>query len=281
MRVVPIGSDDPRAVEYADLTDVGWRQRMEPEGGLFLAEGEKVITRALAAGCVPRSALMTERWLPGLRPLLAGFDIDVLVADEATLKQVVGFRLHRGALAAFTRPVRPSVAQVLAGALRVVVLEDLVDHTNVGLIFRTAAALGMDAVVVSPRCADPLYRRSVKTSMGAVLSLPWAVAEAWPATLTELRAEGWRVAALTPAADAVALPELALGPDARVALVLGTEGPGLTQAAMRAADLRLRIPVTDRVDSLNVAAAAAIACYALAPGISRGPVPGLPSCPKV
>lgn len=264
MRVVRVGADDPRAAEYANLTDVGWRQQMEPAGGLFLAEGEKVISRAVVAGCVPRSALLTERWLPGLRPILEPFDIDVMVADEATLRKVVGFRLHRGALAAFSRPPRPSAADVLAGARRVVVLEDLVDHTNVGLIFRTAAALGIDAVLVSPSCADPLYRRSVKTSMAAVLSMPWAVAEPWPQLLGDLRADGWRVAALTPAADAVPLPQFGAAPEDRIALVLGTEGPGLTPVAMRLADLRLRIPVTDRVDSLNVAAAAAIACYALA-----------------
>jgi tRNA G18 (ribose-2'-O)-methylase SpoU len=263
MRIVEVGREDPRVADYRNLTDVGWRQQMEPEQGFFLAEGEKVVRRAVSAGYLPRSALMTRRWLPGLTEVLAPFDIDVLVADEATLREVVGFRLHRGALAAFARkPVRPSDA-VLEGATRIVVLEDLVDHTNVGLIFRTAAALGMDAIVISPSCADPYYRRAVKTSMGAVLELPWTIAPAWPQTLTSLVQDGWQVAALTPAEDAVDLRQWHPDADARIALALGSEGPGLSAAALAAVAVRLRIPVTGRVDSLNVAAAAAIACYEL------------------
>lgn len=263
MRVVEVGLEDPRVADYRDLTDVQWRQQMEPEAGLFLAEGEKVISRALAAGYTPRSALMTPRWLPGLASDLAPFDIDVLVADEAVLKGIVGFRLHRGALAAFERRLLPSVTDVMGAARRVVLLEDLVDHTNVGLVFRTAAALGIDAILVSPRCADPYYRRSVKTSMGAVLSLPWTVADPWLGTLDSMRDAGWELAALTPAADACEIGILAEESPARLALLLGTEGPGLTGAAQQRATVRLRIPVTSRVDSLNVAAAAAIACYEL------------------
>lgn len=263
MRVVEVTADDRRVADYRNLTDVGWRQQMEPAEGLFLAEGEKVITRAVAAGYVPRSALMSRRWLTALAPLLAPFDIEVLVADEATLKAIVGFRLHRGALAAFGRRPAPPLAQVLSDARRIVVLENLVDHTNVGLIFRTAAALGVDAVVISPACADPYYRRAVKTSMGAILHLPWTVAAPWPAVLADLRAGGWQLAALTPAAEAVDLRSFRPGPEQRVALLLGTEGPGLSTPALRSADVALRIPVTGRVDSLNVAAAAAIACYEL------------------
>ena len=263
MRVVEVAADDPRAAEYRNLTDVAWRQRVEPAEGLFLAEGEKVIRRALAAGFVPRSALMTRKWLPGLADALSPFDVEVLVADEATLKAVVGFRLHRGALAAFGRAPAPSLESVLTGARRIVVLEDLVDHTNVGLVFRTAAALGMDAIVVSPACADPYYRRAVKTSMGAVLEMPWTVAPGWPATLAHLVESGWQVVALTPSRDAADIRAWRPGPDAKVALALGSEGPGLSQSALAAVTVRLRIPVTDRVDSLNVAAAAAIACYEL------------------
>ncbi len=263
MRVVEVGLEDPRVADYRDLTDVQWRQQMEPATGLFLAEGEKVISRALAAGYTPRSALMTPRWLPGLASELDPFDIDVLVADEAVLKGIVGFRLHRGALAAFERRLLPAVADVVGAARRVVLLEDLVDHTNVGLVFRTAAALGIDAILVSPRCADPYYRRSVKTSMGAVLSLPWTVADPWLETLDSMRAAGWELAALTPAADAREIRTLAEESPGRLALLLGTEGPGLTAAAQQRATVRLRIPVTSRVDSLNVAAAAAIACYEL------------------
>lgn len=263
MRVIEVSADDARVADYRNLTDVGWRQQMEPTEGLFLAEGEKVITRAVEAGFVPRSALMAPRWLPALAELLKPFDIEVLVADESTLKSIVGFRLHRGALAAFGRRPASPLAQVLSDARRIVVLEDLVDHTNVGLIFRTAAALGMDAVVISPACADPYYRRAVKTSMGAILHLPWTVASPWPEVLADLRTEGWQLAALTPAAGAVDLRGYRPEPEQRVALLLGTEGPGLSAPALRAANVRLRIPVTHRVDSLNVAAAAAIACYEL------------------
>ncbi|MDQ1247944.1 MAG: methyltransferase [Actinomycetota bacterium] len=270
MRVIEVGPEDPRAADYRNLTDVGWRQQLEPAEGLFLAEGEKVIRRALTAGFEPRSALMTRRWLPGLTDVLESWDVDVMVADEATLKAVVGFRLHRGALAAFGRRAAAPVAQVLDGASRIVVLENLVDHTNVGLVFRTAAALGMDAIVVSPACADPYYRRAVKTSMGAVLELPWTTAEAWPSTLTGMVEDGWQVAALTPAPEAVDIRRWRPGVGTRVALALGSEGPGLTSAALASVSVRLRIPVTARVDSLNVAAAAAIACYELGKPTSDG-----------
>jgi tRNA G18 (ribose-2'-O)-methylase SpoU len=261
--VVEVGADDTRVSDYRNLTDVQWRQRMEPAEGLFLAEGEKVISRGLAAGYTPRSAIMTPRWLPNLASVLEPFDIEVLLAEEAVLKGIVGFRLHRGALAAFERRPLPAVAAVIGQARRVVVLEDLVDHTNVGLVFRTAAALGIDAILVSPRCADPYYRRSVKTSMGAVLSLPWTVADPWLGTLDSMRSDGWELAALTPAADALDIRQLANQTPMRLGLLLGTEGPGLTQEAQLRATVRLRIPVTSRVDSLNVAAAAAIACYEL------------------
>lgn len=277
MRVATVTADDRRVADYRDLTDMGWRTVHEPRAGLFLAEGEKVIQRAVAAGCRPRSALMTAKWLPGLESSLAPFDIDVLVAEEDVLRAVVGFRLHRGALAAFERPQRPSLAQVIGAARTLVVLEDLVDHTNVGLIFRTAAALGVDAAVLSPRCADPLYRRAVKTSMGAVLTLPWTYAQSWPADLARLQEGGFTLAALTPAPEAVDLTDFSRTANDRVALMLGTEGIGLTPAAMGATDLLLRIPVTSRVDSLNVAAAAAIACYAVGAGAvdgTRGPGDG-------
>ncbi|MCB0914196.1 MAG: RNA methyltransferase [Actinobacteria bacterium] len=249
-----------------------WRQRMEPAQGLFLAEGEKVIQRALQAGYRPRSVLLTSRWLAGLSPALQDHDIEVLLADEATLRSIVGFRLHRGALAAFERRAHPPMSDVLASARRLVVLENLVDHTNVGLVFRTAAALGVDAILVSPSCADPYYRRSVKTSMGAVLSLPWTIADPWPATLDSLRRDGWLLAALTPSERAVELAAFvrAEGAESKLALLLGSEGPGLTAEAAQRCTVALRIPVTDRVDSLNVAAAAAIACYELAQ-VSRSP----------
>lgn len=272
MRVVTVTADDPRVGEYRGLTDMQWRILREPQEGFFLAEGEKVILRALSNGYRPRGALTTEKWLPGLTAAFADYDVDVLLADEATLRSIVGFRLHRGALAAFARASHDDVDAVLADARTVVALEGLVDHTNVGLVFRTAAALGIDAVLVSPTCADPYYRRSVKTSMGAVLSMPWATTGAWPEALHGLKQRGFLMAALTPDPDAADISSW-LRPDQPVALLLGTEGDGLTPGALAAVDTALRIPVTDRVDSLNVAAAAAIACYAI--GLDPGrPRPG-------
>lgn len=257
-------SADPRLNDYTQLTDVQLRLVREPAEGLFLAEGEKVIRRALAAGFIPRSALMQPKWLPGLRADLEQHDVDVYLADEATLREVTGYRLHRGALAAFARRPTPSVPQVLAGARTVVVMENLVDHTNVGLVFRSAAALGADAILVSPQCADPLYRRSVKVSMGAVLTVPWTQAQPWPWVLDDLAEAGFTRLALTPAASAVSLPELNLPANKRRALLLGSEGPGLSADALARVDTHIRIPMHNGIDSLNVAAAAAVACFVLA-----------------
>ena len=258
---------DERLLPYTKLTDMQLRARIEPEEGIFLAEGEMVILRALAAGFEPISAFMEPKWLPGLESELTRYECPVFLADEAVLKAVTGYRLHRGALAAFSRKPLPLVADVLAGARFVIVLENLVDHTNVGLIFRSAAGLGADAVLVSPQCADPLYRRSVKVSMGAVLTTPWTRAEPWPWILEDLANQGFERVALTPSAAAANLRTWSPRSDeGRVALLLGSEGPGLSDDVFTRVDTLLRIPMTERVDSLNVAAAAAIACYALAAG---------------
>ncbi len=258
---------DPRLAPYTKLTDMQLRLKVEPEQGVFLAEGEKVILRALDAGFTPRSALMEPKWLPGLAGGLREHDCEVFLADENLLKSITGYRLHRGALAAFDRRPLPAVDDVLEQAKIIIVLEDLVDHTNVGLIFRSAAGLGVDAVLVSPQCADPLYRRSVKVSMGAVLTTPWTRAEPWPWLLDDLASRGFERMALTPAAQATDLRKWKpRSDDAKVALLLGSEGLGLSEQALRSVDTRVRIPMSDRVDSLNVAATAAIACYAVAAG---------------
>ena len=266
---------DPRLADYVSLTDVALRRRTEPERGLYVAESEKVIRRALAAGHRPRSFLMAARWLTDLTDVVAQAregGIPVYAGDHDVIETLTGFHLHRGALAAMQRPVLPPVRELLAGARRVLVLEDIVDHTNVGACFRSAAALGVDAVLVTPRCADPLYRRSVRVSMGTVFQVPWTRIEPWPRGGPEvLREHGFTVAAFALADDAVTLDALAADPPERLALVLGTEGDGLTRHTIAAADLAVRIPMAGGVDSLNVAAACAVALWALRPG---GSAPG-------
>jgi tRNA G18 (ribose-2'-O)-methylase SpoU len=264
--VVVTDPADPRLADYVALTDVALRRRKEPAEGLFVAESEKVIRRAAAAGYPLRSALLEERWLPALADLLARAGCPVYVAGPAVLEAVTGFAVHRGALAAMARTPLPPVAELLrAGGTeprRVAVLEDVVDHTNLGAAFRSAAALGVDAVLVTPRCADPLYRRSVRVSMGAVFQVPWTRVAPWPAAIETLRAAGYTTAALTPDAGATDLADLAARRERRLALVLGTEGDGLRPDTVAAADLAVRIPMAGGVDSLNVAAAAAVAFYA-------------------
>jgi tRNA G18 (ribose-2'-O)-methylase SpoU len=254
---------DPRLADYARLRDVGLRRSLEAEHGLFIAEGEKVIRRAVAAGYEPRSFLLAERWLDGLRDVVEGTDAPAFVLDETRLEAVAGYPVHRGALASMHRRPLPPVHEVTATARRVLVLEDIVDHTNVGIIFRSAAALGVDAIVLSPRCADPLYRRSVKVSMGAVFALPYARLTDWYGGLAELRAQGFRLLALTPAEDAATFDEGVIDNSRRYALLLGTEGDGLSSHWLAEADQAVRIPMASGIDSLNVAAAAAVACYIL------------------
>ncbi|MDR1432128.1 MAG: RNA methyltransferase [Propionibacteriaceae bacterium] len=261
---------DPRARDYVGLRDSSLRNSLEAERGLFVAEGEKVIRRAIAAGYRPRSFLLAERWLPALSRELAGFDGPVYLVSEELAEQITGFHVHRGALAALHRELRHSVAQVLGGQ-RIVVAEDIVDHANVGAIIRNAAGLGWDGLLISPRCADPLYRRAVKVSMGAVFRLPWARLDDWATTVPMLRQAGFLVAALALREDATALEPFAARMRAKpgkLAILLGTEGAGLSQRWIEQADLCVRIPMRAGIDSLNVAAASAIACYAL------GPVPG-------
>ncbi len=260
--VVRIGDPgDERLHDFVALTDVQLRRRTEPERGLFIAEGEKVIRRALAAGYRLRSLLLADKWLPALTDVVESTDAPVLVADDALIETTTGFAVHRGALAAMHREPLPDLAALLSGARRVVVLEDVNDHTNVGAVFRNAAALGIDAVVLSPRCADPLYRRAIKVSMGAVFSVPYTRLDSWYGGIAAIRAYGFAVLALTPAADATPIDALDEDTLRRCALVLGAEGSGVTPHWLREADLRVRIPMSREVDSLNVAAAAAIACW--------------------
>ncbi len=257
---------DPRLADYVALTDVVLRRRTEPERGLYIAESQKVIRRALRAGHRPRSYLMARRWLDDLSDIVADAEaqgIPVYFGEHDVIEQLTGFHLHRGALAAMQRPVLPDVESLLAGARRVVVLEDVVDHTNVGAIFRSAAALGVDAVLITPRCADPLYRRSIRVSMGTVFQVPWTRIDPWPGGLDLLKKAGLTVVAMALTDDSVPLDELETDPPERVALVLGTEGDGLSRHTVEGADVTVRIPMAGGVDSLNVAAASAVAMWAL------------------
>jgi tRNA G18 (ribose-2'-O)-methylase SpoU len=255
--------DDPRLADYRDLRDVQLRTHLEAEHGLFLAEGEKVVRRAVEAGFSPRSFLMAPRWLDGLADVLATSDAPCYVVDEALAEQVTGFHVHRGALASLERRPQPALDEVLDGARQVLVLEDVVDHTNVGAVFRCGAAFGFDAVLLAPRCADPLYRRSIKVGMGAVFSTPWTRLPDWYDALPDLSARGFTTVALTLSHDAHPIEEVVVGLD-RVALVLGSEGHGLSPRWERSADRRAVIPMREGIDSLNVAAAAAVACYVVA-----------------
>lgn len=267
--LIPIEeADDERLADYVGLRESSLRKRLETERGIFIAEGSKVIRRALAAGYPARSFLLAERWLAELADLLEPLDVPVYLVSEAMAEQVTGFHVHRGALASLHRTQRWSVADVLAGR-RVMVLEDLVDHTNVGAIIRNAAGLGWDGVLISARCADPLYRRSIKVSMGTVFALPWARLPERAELTPILHDAGFEVAALALTPDAVSLTEYAarVQQTGRLALLLGTEGHGLSERWLGAADTVVQIPMHAGVDSLNVAAASAIAGYALAAGV--------------
>jgi tRNA G18 (ribose-2'-O)-methylase SpoU len=255
--------DDPadaRLADYRDLRDVELRKHLEAEHGLFLAEGEKVVRRSVEAGFAPRSFLMAPRWVDGLADVLETTDAPCYVLREELAEQVTGFHVHRGALASLARKPLPSVEAVLGTARSVLVLEDLVDHTNVGAIFRSGAAFGFDAVLLAPRCADPLYRRAIKVGMGAVFSTPWTRIPDWYDALPAISAAGFTTVALTLADDAVAIEDAVAGVD-KVALVLGSEGHGLSPRWEQSADRRAIIPMREGIDSLNVAAASAVACY--------------------
>ena len=289
--------DDPRLTDYVGLTDVALRLRVEAANGLYIAESSTVVARALRAGHRPRSVLIAPRWLPELEAVLADLPGDdavpVYLADEPVLEAITGFHVHRGALAAMHRPALRPVADVLAGARdgagarRVAVLEDVVDHTNVGAnldfglrvrrvaifdgmvdhtnlgaAFRSAAALGVDAVLVTPTSADPLYRRSVRVSMGTVFQVPWTRINDWPGELDRLHGAGYTTAAMALSDDAIGLDELVAEQHENLALVFGSEGHGLPASTLDRVQRVVRIPMAGGVDSLNVAAAAAVAFYA-------------------
>lgn len=263
-------ADAPELAPYARLTEGQLRKRAEPEQGVFIAESPKVIARALDAGYEPLSLLAERRLLEGPAAELAERckDIPIYTGDRMLLAGLTGYTLTRGVLCAMRRPPLPEPEQLCGGARRVAVLEGIVDSTNVGAIFRSAAALGIDAVLVAPTCSDPLYRRAVRVSMGAVFQVPWTYltgrGESWPEDgFSRLRAMGFRSAAMALSDRSLPVDDPALRGEERLAIVLGTEGDGLTPATISACDYTVRIPMRHGVDSLNVAAAAAVAFWEL------------------
>jgi tRNA G18 (ribose-2'-O)-methylase SpoU len=261
--VIDIGDPaDPRLDDFRDLNSVDRRPDLPSGKGLVIAEGVLVVQRMLASRFLPRAMLGTDRRLRELVADLDATDAPYYRATAEVMADVVGFHLNRGVLAAAPRPGELTVSQVLDGARTVAVLEGVNDHENLGSIFRNAAGLGVDALVFGTGCADPLYRRAVRVSMGHALLVPYAWAAAWPDDLTLLRDNGFRVLALTPdpAASSLAGAMATVGDD-RIAVLVGAEGPGLTETAMRASDIRVRIPMSRGTDSLNVATAAALAFY--------------------
>lgn len=269
---------DPRLVDFTQLTDIALRRKLETERGLYLAEGLKVIERSIVAGHIPRAILSSIKWLKQVEKILADAEFDssnipVFLVDEEQIKDLTGYRIHRGAIAAVNRPELESLNTFLNRfpenePARIFILENLVDHTNVGAIFRSAAALGVDGILVTPSCADPFYRRSIKVAMGNVFNIPWTRVAKWPADLILLKERGWLSASLALGEDSISLREFAILPDVQkdnshIALVLGTEGDGLSKNTVAATDYRVVIPMRHNVDSLNVAAAGALAAWEL------------------
>lgn len=252
---------DPRLRDYVGLRDVQARRSLEVEHGFFIAEGEKVVRRALESGHRPRSFLMAPRWLESLADVLDEHEVPCYVLSEAEIERVTGFHVHRGALASLERPAPRSPDEVLESARRIVVIEDVMDHTNVGAIFRSVAALGFDAILLSPRCADPLYRRAIKVAMGSVFWLPYARIDDWYATPELLAGHGFQRVAMALGEDAIDLAELQTRE--KVALLVGSEGHGLSPRWRTTADDVVMIPMAADIDSLNVAASVAVACWAL------------------
>ncbi|WP_310773820.1 TrmH family RNA methyltransferase [Mycobacterium sp. Z3061] len=254
--------DDPRLDDFRDLNSVDRRPDLPTGKGLVIAEGVLVVQRMLASRFAPRALLGTDRRLAELRDDLTATTAPYYRASAEVMAQAVGFHLNRGVLASASRVAEPSVAQVVQGARTVAVLEGVNDHENLGSIFRNAAGLGVDAVVFGSGCADPLYRRAVRVSMGHALLVPYARATDWPADLVRLRELGFRLLAMTPDGGARDLREaMTTVRQERVAVLVGAEGPGLTAAALRISDVRVRIPMSRGTDSLNVATAAAVAFY--------------------
>ena len=262
----------PELRPYVQLTHAQLRSRRDPEQGILIAESAKVIACALNAGCRPVSFLMERRQLPAFAEQFQDRcgDVPVYTADREVLAQLTGYALTRGMLCAMRRPALPAMEDLCRNARRIAVLEHITDSSNVGAIFRCAAALGMDAVLAAPSCCDPFYRRSIRVSMGTVFQIPWTwIDGAWPTPgLSQLKELGFQTAALALDHRSVSIEEPALARADKLALLLGSEGDGLSPETIAGCDYTVRIPMFHQVDSLNVAAAAAVAFWQLRPRTS-------------
>lgn len=246
---------------YARLTEHQLLNREHPQDGIFIAESPKVIERALDAGCVPISFLVEDKHIEGeAKPILARCeDVPIYTAEFEVLKQLTGFPLTRGMLCAMHRPMPKTVEAVCTNAHRIAILENVMNPTNVGAIFRSAAALNVDAVLLTPACSDPLYRRSIRVSMGTVFQIPWTFCE----TVSQVRSLGFKTVAMALRDDSVSIDDPVLMAEEKLAIILGTEGDGLAEQTISGSDYTVRIPMSHGVDSLNVAAASAVAFWQL------------------
>jgi tRNA G18 (ribose-2'-O)-methylase SpoU len=263
-----IDASDPRLERYRHLTDVPLRSALEAQSGRFVLEGLLVLERALQVGIVPAHVLVSERMVDRAAQVCQDADVTLLLTTAEVLEHTTGYHVHRGVLADAARPALPTARDLVAKASFVLVLEALRDHANVGAAFRNAAALGVNAVLVTQDCADPLYRRSIKTSMGSVLQVPWTRIASVVDAVPLLHEVGIECVAMTPHADALPLPEAAASTRPR-AILVGTEGAGLSNSALETADMWVRIPMSEGPDSLNAAAATAVALYAFGPSSAR------------
>jgi tRNA G18 (ribose-2'-O)-methylase SpoU len=255
---------DARLDEYLRLSEAHLRMRTDVENGLYIAESTKVVQRAINAGHVPRSFLLAEKHLDQLAEEFNRFpDAPIFIGDDRQLEDLVGFHLHRGAMASMNRPEPLDLSQVLEASSRVAILEDIADHTNLGAIIRSASGLGVDAVLLTPKCVDPWYRRSARVSMGTVFDLPWVRMLSWPGDIQTLKQHGYQMLAMELTDDAIPLNEVQIAAGQKVAMILGNEGRGVTAQALEAVDQTVIIPMHREVDSLNVGAASAIAFWHL------------------
>jgi tRNA G18 (ribose-2'-O)-methylase SpoU len=279
--------DDPRLNSYVNLTELQLRNRLEPAKGIFIAESMKVIARALAAGVEPESFLIQEEWVEQMNGLFSlvdsqfGKDIPVYIGKSELLAQLTGYKLHRGAISAMHRWKLPTVEEICASASRIAIFENIVDHTNLGAMIRSAAALDVDAFLVTPSCADPLYRRSTRVSMGTVFEIPWTRiggddVHAWPHPgIGQVHDLGFTTVSMALSDDSIGLDELVARLNSpsntpqhieKLALIFGTEGDGLSHRTIAASDVTCKIPMSHGVDSLNVAAASAVTFWAVGKG---------------